>query len=87
MKIDLSIVRGDSEVTVITRPGDLVAWEKNTGKSISDWVDNTPAFTDIAWLAWRAETRGKTVTFEDWIEEVDDIGIAVGDTNPTNAGP
>lgn len=86
MKLDLTIVRDGVETPISTRPGDLVAWEAHTNKSISEWATSTPAFTDIAWLAWRAETKGRSVPFDEWIENVDDIGITAEQGNPTQAG-
>lgn len=90
MRLAITVTRHGTPVTVETMPADLVAWETRSGRSVTTWGNEPPTYSDVAYLAFRAFTRGAAdrPTFEDWLEDgVSDLTIAeVGGAVPTGPG-
>lgn len=91
MKLFITVTRHGTPVTVDTMPSDLVAWESRSGRSVTSWADVPPSYSDVAYLAWRAATRGQSPRpeFEVWIEDgVTDLTLGdVDPGTPTRPGP
>jgi hypothetical protein len=85
VKLDLNVTRGGVDSVVTTRPVDLVAWERETGRSLSQLGDDT-RFSDMALIAYFASTRGQTPrpSFDDWLIDLDAVELgAVDSGSPT----
>lgn len=91
MRLTINIERNGATSTVAVMPGDLVAWEAHTGRSVGEWSATPPSFTDVAFLAWRAATRGMAARpdFTTWLDDgVTDVTLGdVADADPTPPGP
>jgi len=76
MKMTLKVTFGDGkESTVVAKFADFVSFERIWQRSVAKF-DTDLRLTDLAWLAWSAETRaGNTAKkFDpDWLETVDTI--------------
>lgn len=89
MKLGITVNINGQPTHVSTLPIDVVMWERETGKVVSDWATQSPAYTDIAWLAWHAMTRGDSnrPSFEEWLADgVEDITATEDEAeeNPTH---
>ena len=83
MKFHLSITRGNTTTPVETRLADVVEYETVTGRSITAWATNPPGVSDVARLAYLAESRPPRKPFEEWLEDVDEVAL----TDVTTADP
>ena len=88
MRIRLDVVMAHDTRQLETVPADLVAWERETGKTVTSWSETAPSFSDVAFLAYRCDTREATPrpSFDDWLESsgVLDITLTqVEQPNPT----
>jgi hypothetical protein len=73
----------DGEHTVEVRFSDWIAWEKHTGKSAANGIEQ---LTDIAWLAWTASKRdGEKRPFDGFVARVEGFPTAAfeGAEDPT----
>lgn len=89
MELTLTVTRAGVTTDVTTRPRDLVAWERETGRGLGSMGDS-PRFTDLALLAYLASTRGEAgrPDFDAWLDELDAVQLAeVGPGNPTRSAP
>lgn len=91
MKLYITVTRYGTDTVVSTMPSDLVAWERDNGRSVTAWADNPPSYSDVAFLAWRAATRGQNPRpdFDVWLDDgVTDLTLGdVDPGTPTQPGP
>jgi hypothetical protein len=93
MKMTLKVKFNDGvEKDVAVKFADFVSFERIWSRSIAKF-ESELRLTDLAWLAWSAETRnGNTAKkFDpDWLETVDTIepvGDEAGKTLPLESNP
>jgi hypothetical protein len=90
MKLAIEVTRYGTTAKVETLPSDLVAWERHAGRSVTSWSKEAPSYEDVAFLAWRAATRGQTPRpdFDVWLDDgVTDLTLGdVSDGDPTLPG-
>lgn len=90
MKLAIDVTRHGTTTTVETLPADLVAWERHAKRTVTSWAKDAPSFEDVAFLAWRASTRGQSPRpdFDVWLEDgVTDLTLGdVADGDPTPPG-
>ena len=85
MELEVRVTQDGREAVYMALPGDLVAWEAWSGRSMRDWADTPPTYSDVAYIAYRAATKGNASrpSFEDWLDAgVTDL--AFGDVNGGN---
>lgn len=69
LQITIKYVNGEP-VTVTPRTRAFVAWEKETGKTVTDLATRV-GMGDIAFLAWASLDNPQP--FEEWLAEVEDV--------------
>jgi len=86
MKLPLTIHYNDGEKRDVTAAfADFVQFERTWNRSVSRFETDF-RLTDLAWLAWSAETRAKRTSKKfdpDWLDTVETVELgeaAVGDT-------
>jgi hypothetical protein len=86
MKLPLTIHYNDGEKRDVTAAfADFVQFERTWNRSVSRFETDF-RLTDLAWLAWSAESRAKRTSKKfdpDWLETVQTVELgeaAVGDT-------
>ena len=89
MKLEITITYNNGDVTTyVAQPPEWSKWEKSTGKTIADAVENMGIW-DLMFLAYNAmkrEKAGKPVKpFEVWQDTVSDI--STGDSDPKATEP
>lgn len=94
MKLPLRITYTNGEQRDVTAVfADFVQFERTWSRSVSRFETDF-RLTDLAWLAWSAETRAKRTTKKfdpDWLETVETVelgepadgGIPLATTQPT----
>lgn len=79
MKIALKVQYADGETRDVTaRFADFVSFERTWSRSVANF-EREIRLTDLAWLAWSAETRAKNTTLKfdpDWIQTIENVEIA-----------
>lgn len=79
MKIALTVQYTDGETRDVTaRFADFVSFERTWSRSVARFEQEI-RLTDLAWLAWSAETRAKNTTLKfdpDWIQTVENVEMA-----------
>ena len=84
MKIALQVHYTDGETRdVEAKFADFVAFERTWQRSVARF-ETEIRLTDLAWLAWSAETRAKNTTLKfdpDWIQTVESVEIAEGESD------
>jgi hypothetical protein len=79
MKIALTVHYTDGETRDVTaRFADFVSFERTWSRSVAKFEQEI-RLTDLAWLAWSAETRAKNTTLKfdpDWIQTVEEVEMA-----------
>ena len=85
MQLSIDIEKAGKVQTVSTKPADIVAWEQHTGRSVAGWGDTPPSYTDICYLAFRADTRSKPgADFDGWLLTIDSVTLSAMEAeNPT----
>lgn len=56
---------------------DFIMFEKQTDKSVMK-LEHAMELTDLAWLAWHAETRNKNTTLKfdpEWVSTVESVEV------------
>jgi hypothetical protein len=87
MKLPLTIHYNDGERRDVTAAfADFVQFERTWNRSVSRFETDF-RLTDLAWLAWSAETRAKRTTKKfdpDWLETVQtvELGEATAGDSP-----
>ena len=86
MKLPLTIHYNDGEKRDVTAAfADFVQFERTWNRSVSRFETDF-RLTDLAWLAWSAETRAKRTSKKfdpDWLDTVETVELgeaAVGDS-------
>ncbi|NBR87860.1 MAG: hypothetical protein EBS84_20935 [Proteobacteria bacterium] len=85
MKLPLTIIYTNGEKReVVAAFADFVQFERTWSRSVARF-EHDFRLTDLAWLAWSAETRAKRTDKKfdpDWLETVEtvELGEAQGDT-------
>lgn len=78
MKIALTVTYNDGTTSdVDARFADFVAFERTWQRSVARFEAEI-RLTDLAWLAWSAETRAKNTALKfdpDWIATVSEVSI------------
>lgn len=84
LRFQYTNVEGDTR-TVTTNPWCIVAWERQTRKTITTIFDGGLGMEDMLFLSWEAtKLEGIVVPpFDVWIKTVTDIRFAGDETNPT----
>ena len=84
MKIALRVHYTDGEKRdVEAKFADFVSFERTWQRSVARF-ETEIRLTDLAWLAWSAETRAKATTAKfdpDWIQTVEQVEIADGSSD------
>ena len=77
---------GPHEVEV--GPATLVAWERKTGRKVSQFADGIGA-EDMAWLVWHALKRsdGTVLPFDKWLDTIVDLGETPAPKATSDEGP
>jgi hypothetical protein len=79
MKIALTVQYTDGETRDVTaRFADFVSFERTWSRSVANF-EREIRLTDLAWLAWSAETRLRNTTLKfdpDWIQSVENVEMA-----------
>jgi hypothetical protein len=90
MKIALTVQYTDGESRDVTaRFADFVAFERTWSRSVARFEQEI-RLTDLAWLAWSAETRAKNTTLKfdpDWIQTVENVEMADDSTAEEGGNP
>jgi len=82
MKLAMTLIGVDKvERVVVATFADFVAYEEAKNKSVAQFA-NDMRMSDLAWLAWHAETRmGKTsFDYEVWKEQIEELSVGGEDT-------
>jgi hypothetical protein len=77
LRLEFAVEDADGRRNVTVGPASLVAWERKTGRKVSQFTDGIGA-EDMAWLVWHADKRaGNTqATFDDYLEAIVDLSDA-----------
>jgi hypothetical protein len=74
LRLAFSVEDADGPRHVDVGPSTLVAWERKTGRKLSQFSEGIGA-EDMAWLVWHAEKRaGNTkASFDEYLETIVDL--------------
>lgn len=74
LKLEFAVEDADGSRTVTVGPASLVAWERRTGRKVSQFSDGIGA-EDMAWLVWHADKRAGNTTlgFDEYLETIVDL--------------
>ena len=77
LRLAFSVEDADGSRRVDVGPSTLVAWERKTGRKVSQLSEGIGA-EDMAWLVWHADKRaGNTkASFDQFLEQIVDLGDA-----------
>lgn len=81
LAITMSVkAKGTAPRIVTAEPADMVAFEREFGKSISS-LQTDVFLTDLFWLAWHAEKRtgSSTLDFDAWVNMLETVEAVGGD--------
>lgn len=82
MKLAMTLTGVNQEKRVVVATfADFVAYEEKNNKSVANFATDM-RMSDLAWLAWHAETRTNKTTFgyEVWKEQIDELEVGGEDT-------
>lgn len=78
MKLSLKVYfEGGTSKDVTARFADFVAFERTWSRSVARF-EHELRLTDLAWLAWHAETRTKATSAKfdpDWIATIENVEV------------
>ena len=88
MKLPLTVTytNGDKR-DVVAVFADFVQFERTWQRSVSR-LEHDFRLTDLAWLAWSAQTRAKNTALAfdpDWLETVESVELAAADGDKGNS--
>ena len=88
LSLTFAVEDADGPRTVRVGPASLVAWERKTGRKVSQFAEGIGA-EDMAWLVWHAEKRAGNVTvgFDEYLETIDDLTDAPAPKATSDEGP
>jgi hypothetical protein len=77
LRLAFTVEDDDGPRQVTVGPSSLVAWERKTGRKVSQFAEGIGA-EDMAWLVWHAEKRTGNVTvgFDAYLETIVDLSDA-----------
>lgn len=86
LKMDVSFTDGTKKQCVAVF-ADFVAFERTWSRSVTKF-ETELRLTDIAWLAWKTETRSRNTSdqFDDWLIKVETIDVVADDEPEQVAG-
>lgn len=82
MKLAMTLTGVDKKKRVVVATfADFVAYEEKNNKSVANFATDM-RMSDLAWLAWHAETRTEATTFgyDAWKEQIDELEVGGEDT-------
>lgn len=84
MKLSVKVEFANGESKVVTAKfADFVAFERTWQRSVARF-EHELRMTDLAWLAWSAETRAKNTSLKfdpEWVETLESIEMAEESTS------
>ena len=88
LRLAFTVEDADGPRVVSVGPSSLVAWERKTGRKVSQFAEGIGA-EDMAWLVWHAEKRAGNVKsgFEDYLESIVDLSDAPAPKATSDGGP
>jgi len=88
LRLAFSVEDADGSRNVIVTPASLIAWERKTGRKVSQFAEGIGA-EDMAWLVWHAEKKVGNVKggFEEFLEQIVDLGDALPPKATSDEGP
>jgi predicted nuclease of restriction endonuclease-like RecB superfamily len=88
LRLAFQIENADGTKVVEVGPASLVAWERKTGRKVSNFADGIGA-EDMAWLVWHAEKRtGNTsANFDQYLDSLTDLSDAPDPKVTSDEGP
>jgi hypothetical protein len=77
LQLQFAVEDADGSRTITVGPASLVAWERRTGRKVSQFSDGIGA-EDMAWLVWHADKRAGNTTlgFDEYLETIVDLADA-----------
>lgn len=89
LRLGLTVEDADGPREVVVGPSTLVAWERKTGRKMSDWAQNGIGAEDMTWLAWHAEKQSGQVTigYDKYLETLVDVGDQPAPKATSDEGP
>jgi hypothetical protein len=88
LRLAFTVEDADGPRTVTVGPASLVAWERKTGRKVSNFADGIGA-EDMAWLVWHAEKRAGNVKdgFDAYLESIVDLSDVPDPKVTSDEGP
>jgi hypothetical protein len=88
LRLRFSVEDADGPRQVDVGPASLVAWERKTGRKVSQFAEGIGA-EDMAWLVWHAEKRAGTVKggFDEYLETIVDLSDSPPPKATSDEGP
>ena len=88
LRLSFTVEDADGPRAVHVGPSTLVAWERKTGRKVSQFAEGIGA-EDMAWLVWHAEKRSGNVTtgFDEYLESIVDLSDAPAPKATSDGGP
>jgi hypothetical protein len=88
LRLAFEIEDGDGPRRVDVGPSSLVAWERKTGRRVSDFAEGIGA-EDMAWLCWHADKKAGnvTVTFDQYLDTLIDLSDVAPPKALSDGGP
>jgi hypothetical protein len=88
LRLSFSVEDADGSRAVTVTPASLIAWERKTGRKVSQFAEGIGA-EDMAWLVWHAEKKVGNVKggFEEYLEQIVDLGDAPAPKATSDEGP
>jgi len=77
LRLQFTVEDDDGPRSVTVGPSSLVAWERKTGRKVSQFAEGIGA-EDMAWLVWHAEKRAGNVKtgFDAYLDTILDLSDA-----------
>jgi hypothetical protein len=88
LRLAFTVEDDDGPRAVTVGPSSLVAWERKTGRKVSQFAEGIGA-EDMAWLVWHAEKRAGNVKigFDAYLETIVDLTDAPDPKVTSDEGP
>ena len=88
LRLEFTVEDDDGPRQVTVGPSSLVAWERKTGRKVSQLSDGIGA-EDMAWLVWHAEKKNWNVKvgFDAYLDTIVDLSDAPAPKVTSDEGP
>lgn len=88
LRLSFSVEDADGSRHVDVGPSSLVAWERKTGRKVSQFAEGIGA-EDMAWLVWHAEKRAGVTkqSFDEYLETIIDLADSPAPKATSDEGP